>query len=116
MFTYLGAVEKVVDGDTLDLQIDLGFGVFTRQRVRLLGLNAPEHNTADGKAATAFVQAWTDQHGPVFTVTTEKDKKEKYGRYLATIYADGVSLNEDLVAAGLALPWDGNGKRPVPAS
>lgn len=116
MFIYQATVEKVVDGDTLDLQVDLGFGVFTRQRVRLLGINAAEHNTPEGKKAIAFVQTWVVEHGPAFTVRTSKDKKEKYGRYLATILSDTGELGQALVDAGLAVPWDGSGARPVPAT
>jgi micrococcal nuclease len=116
VFIYQATVDKVVDGDTLDLQVDLGFGVFTRQRVRLLGINAPEHNTDDGKKAIAFVQAWVKEHGPTFTVRTLKDKKEKYGRYLATLLSDTEELGQALVDAGLAVPWDGEGARPVPAT
>jgi endonuclease YncB( thermonuclease family) len=115
VYIYQGSVDKVVDGDTLDLQLDLGFGVFTRQRVRLLGINAPEHNTPDGKKALSFVEAWVVEHGPEFTVRTQKDKKEKYGRYLATLLSDAADLGQALLDAGLALPWDGKGQRPVAA-
>jgi micrococcal nuclease len=114
VFIYQAAVEKVVDGDTLDLQLDLGFGVFTRQRVRLLGINAAEHGTELGDKATAFARDWVKQHGPAFTVRTQKDKKEKFGRYLATILSDTADLGQALIDAGLALPYDGTGPRPVP--
>ncbi|QDN94997.1 nuclease (plasmid) [Streptomyces sp. RLB1-9] len=114
MFIYQATVEKVVDGDTLDLQVDLGFGVFTRQRVRLLGINAAEHGTELGDKATAFVRDWVQKHGPVFTVRTQKDKREKYGRYLATVLSGTEDLGQALIDAGLALPYDGTGPRPVP--
>jgi micrococcal nuclease len=115
MYTYQGTVTHDVDGDTLDLQIDLGFSISVQQRVRLLGLNAAERFTPAGKAAIAFVQAWLAKHGPVFTVTTQKDEKDKYGRYLADITSpDGANLNDDLIAAGMAAPWDGKGPAPVP--
>ncbi|MFD8648650.1 thermonuclease family protein [Streptomyces mirabilis] len=116
MFIYQATVDKVVDGDTLDLQLDLGFGVFTRQRVRLLGINAAEHGTELGDKATAFAKAWVQEHGPTFTVRTQKDKKEKYGRYLATVLSDTADLGQTLIDAGLAVPYDGNGPRPVPES
>lgn len=114
MFIYQASVAKVVDGDTLDLQIDLGFGVFTRQRVRLLGINAAEHGTELGDKATAFARDWVQEHGPVFTVRTQKDKKEKYGRYLATVLSDAADLGQALIDAGLAVSYDGTGPRPVP--
>lgn len=114
MYIYQATVDRVVDGDTLDLRIDLGFSVFTTQRVRLLGINAAEHNTDMGKKATAFVEAWVVEHGPTFTVRTHKDQKEKYGRYLALILSGASDLGEALLDAGLAVPYDGNGPRPVP--
>lgn len=119
MFIYQATVEKVVDGDTLDLEIDLGFGVFTRQRVRLMGINAAEHDTDGGEKAIEFVKAWVAEHGPQFTVRTQKDKKdqdkkEKYGRYLATILSGTGDLGQALIDAGLAVAWDGTGPRPVP--
>lgn len=114
MFIYLATVKKVVDGDTLDLQIDLGFGVFTQQRVRLLGINAAEHGSELGDKATAFVKDWVAEHGPTFTARTQKDKREKFGRYLVTLLSDVEDLGQALIDAGLALPYDGNGPRPVP--
>jgi endonuclease YncB( thermonuclease family) len=114
MYIYSAAVKKVVDGDTLDLTISLGFRMFTEQRVRLLGINAPEHNTPEGKKAIAFVKAWIDEHGPVFTVRTHLDEQEKYGRFLAVVLTDTSELGQALIDAGLAAPWDGKGPRPVP--
>lgn len=114
MFIYQATVAKVVDGDTLDLQVDLGFAVLTRQRVRLLGINAAEHGTALGDKATAFVKDWVAKNGPVFTVRTQKDKREKFGRYLATVLSGIEELGQALTDAGLAVPYDGNGPRPVP--
>lgn len=115
MFIYQATVNKVVDGDTLDLQVDLGFGVFTRQRVRLLGVNAAEHGTDEGDKATVFVKAWVAEHGPEFTVRTHRDQKEKFGRYLAVVLSGAEELGQALIDAGLAVPWDGKGARPVPA-
>ncbi|MFF0754390.1 thermonuclease family protein [Streptomyces sp. NPDC004267] len=113
MNTYPATVIRVVDGDTLDLDIDLGFSIRTTQRVRLEGVNTPEKNTAAGKKCTAWVQQWLDAHGPTLTVQTHR--REKYGRYLATLTtADGHALNTDLIDAGLAAPYDGTGPRPVP--
>ncbi|MFI0967102.1 thermonuclease family protein [Streptomyces sp. NPDC021080] len=114
MFIYQATVLRVVDGDTLDLQLDLGFGVFTCQRVRLLGVNAAEHGTELGDKATAFVKAWVAEHGPTFTVRTQKDKREKYGRYLATVLSSAEDLGQALIDAGLAVAYDGTGPRPVP--
>src|SRR5262247_2492564 len=107
MYDYQAQVLNVHDGDTLRLRTDLGFYVRFDQTVRLAGLNAAE----------AFADGWVQAHAsPYVGVRTQKDKQEKYGRYLATIYdlADATStLNAALLAAGHALPWDGTGPRPV---
>ncbi|MEU6756000.1 thermonuclease family protein [Streptomyces sp. NPDC046685] len=112
MNTYTATVDHVVDADTLDLDIDLGFGIRVRQRVRLEGLNTPEKNTPDGKAASTWVTAWIADH-PHLTVQTHR--REKYGRWLATLTAaDGQCLNTALLDAGHAAPYDGSGPRPLP--
>lgn len=112
MYEYKAAVLNVVDGDTLDMEVDLGFETLTRQRIRLLGINCPEKNTEPGKAARKFVVDWVQAHGPAFTLTTLRDRREKYGRYLGTITATGVGpLDVALVKAGLARPYDGHGPR-----
>jgi micrococcal nuclease len=111
--TYPAALKHLVDADTYDLDIDLGFEIRVRQRVRLLGLNTPEKNTAEGKAANTWATDWFAQHGPDLVVETHR--KEKYGRWLATITAaDGACLNTDLLDAGQAAPYDGHGPRPLP--
>lgn len=114
MNTYPATVLRVVDGDTLDVDLDLGFTIRTRQRLRLNGLNAPEKNAPEGKAAKAWVAEWLTEHGPELVVETHA--REKYGRWLATVSAaDGACLNTDLIDAGIAAPYDGHGPRPLPA-
>lgn len=84
------AVLKVVDGDTLHVLADLGCDIAVTMIVRLYGVNAPERSTPAGPVATTFVQAWVARHGPTFELRTVKDKREKYGRYLADLVpADG---------------------------
>jgi len=88
MFEYKCEIISVIDGDTLDLDIDLGFGIHNVTRVRLAHINAPEKSTPEGVAARfALVNKINDliASGDSFLCRTEKDKKEKYGRYLATI-------------------------------
>lgn len=108
-------ITKVVDGDTLAVKWDLGRRIYVDEpRLRLMGLNAPEHGTVDGDKATAFVNQWVRQNGVDVTVRTEKDKQEKYGGYLGTVYAaNGKCLNDDLLAGGYAKAWDGKGVKPV---
>ncbi|MFD3514897.1 thermonuclease family protein [Streptomyces sp. NPDC058657] len=113
MNVYPARLVRVIDADTLDVEIDLGFSIHIRQRVRLQGLNAPERNTADGKAAIDWVLAWFTGRDR-FTVETHQ--QEKYGRWLATITdPDGMNLNAALLAEGYAASYDGVGPRPLPA-
>lgn len=103
-FEYDALILKVVDGDTVDLRIDLGFSTFTDMRVRLYGINAPEMNTQAGKDAKAFLLTLVHE-GTVVTIRTIKDKQEKYGRYLAIIYAEVGSVNTAMVDNGHAVPY-----------
>lgn len=96
-------VRKVVDADTLHLTVDLGCDTCINMTVRLYGVNAPENSTPEGRAATAFVVAWVAAN-PHLAVRTVKDRREKYGRYLADLLpADGgPSLCTVLLGAGHA--------------
>lgn len=118
LYTYKAFLDRVVDGDTVDLVIDLGFDIQYKCRCRLYGINTPESRTKDlkekelGLSAKAYVQDWFNWNGPCF-IETMKDGKGKYGRILAKIYADEemkVCLNEQLVDAGHAVEYFG-GKR-----
>lgn len=115
MWSYRAEVARVVDGDTLDLMVDLGFDVHVLVRVRLAGVNAPERGTVQGAAARAFVVDWCAGAGRWVSVQTSKaGAREKYGRWLAEVFAeDGRGLVADLLAAGHAVAWDGRGPRPV---
>jgi micrococcal nuclease len=107
----VASIARVVDGDTLDLDLDLGFSITLRQRVRLIGIDAPEVRTRDaaektrGLQAQAFVVEWFQRPGLVWVRTT---KEEKYGRMLADLYREGEpSLCTELLTLGLAVPYRG---------
>lgn len=112
MYEYRATVARVIDGDTYELEIDLGLKVLTRARVRLRGVDTPETfgvprgsgEWRRGAAAKAFVEAWFEAHGPELVVRTYKDRKGKYGRYLVEVEdATGRhQLGEALLAAGHA--------------
>ena len=90
MYTYRGEVKAVIDADTIDVLIDLGFGVHTMQRLRLYGIDAPEMKTEAGKIAKEYVKSVLlggDAFKYVY-VRTIKDNKDKYGRKLAVLYWD----------------------------
>lgn len=103
MFIYNAELLNVVDGDTVDLKVDLGFDIFTQMRFRLFGVDTPEIRTKDleekewGLRAKEFVVQTFAENGNKCIVNTQKDAKEKYGRYLATIVFRDKSLNDMLV-------------------
>jgi micrococcal nuclease len=107
MYEYKAYVERVVDGDTVDLTIDLGFYTYVLKRVRLSNINAPERFTEEGKIAKAFVENALAV-GMEVVVQTQLDSKDKYGRVLGEIFIDKqFSLNEMLLMNGLATPYNG---------
>jgi len=122
-FWYGAQVLKVIDGDTIDLMIDLGFDIHHKIRVRLYGVNTPESRTKDaaekemGLKAKSFTKDWLDRHRWVF-VNTIPDKNDKYGRILARIYssdqindAKTACLNTDIIQAGFAREYYGVGDK-----
>jgi micrococcal nuclease len=122
-FWYGATILKVVDGDTVDLMVDLGFSVHHKIRVRLYGINTPESRTKDlkekelGLKAKKFVEDWITNHKWVF-VNTIPDKSDKYGRVLARIYSSDkiddpktACLNIDLIQSGNAREFFGVGDK-----
>ena len=110
MYEYRATVQHVVDGDTIDFDVDLGFHVHQYMRVRLEGIDAPEKGTSGGSAATEFVQATLPVGAEVVLLTT-RDKQEKYGRYLARVYlVDGTTLQQRMITLGLAREYSGGAR------
>lgn len=115
MYEYaIAKVERVVDGDTLDLLFDVGFSMFRKERVRLHGIDAPETSSRNpqekvlARDAKDFVIAWIMKQGALKARTMKDDK---YGRMLANVYGDdGVCLNEEMVSKGYAWAYDGGTK------
>ena len=107
-YIYKAVVTRVVDGDTIDVTIDLGMTVFTRQRIRLANVDAPETYGVKKGSQEWLSGMRVKNHlaklimGKNVVIKTIKDKKGKYGRYIAHVYLDGVSVNEHLVKSGLA--------------
>lgn len=116
-YRYNAVVRAVHDGDSLSLDVDLGFGTWIRGRAfRLFGINAPELGTRAGKDARAYLLGLLPVGTPV-ELESIKDRPDKYGgRYLGIIRINGlVSVNDLLVKEGHAVSWDGKGAKPVPA-
>ena len=114
MYTYaIKEVVKVVDGDTIDVIIDLGFNLTKKERIRLAGIDAPESRTTDlnekkyGVEAKEFLQRRLNDCVNL-KVKTEKDGK--YGRMLGWIYCSTTNINEEMVYRGYAWNYDGGSK------
>ena len=84
----------MTDGDTIWVLIDLGFGVFTKQQLRLRGLDCPEIATRDGQSAKKFVEKML--RGNDKTVVITSTKSDKYDRYLADVFILKPSLQAPL--------------------
>ncbi len=122
-FWYGAKLLKVIDGDTIELMVDLGFDIHHKMRVRLYGINTPESRTKDlaekelGLKAKKFTEDWFTNHQWVF-VNTIPDKNDKYGRILARIYSSDkiddpktACLNLDMIQSGNAREYYGIGDK-----
>lgn len=111
-------IYKIVDGDTIDVDIDLGFNVSFFQRVRLAGIDTPESRTKDAhekKLGLEVKERLTDllKDAKKIVIKTEKpDSKEKYGRILGWLFIDDgkLSVNEILIKEGYAWEYMGETK------
>ena len=119
MFEYECKMVKVVDGDTVDVDIDLGFGVWLRkQRIRLYGIDTPESRTSDdvenvyGLAAKDFLIKWTNAGD--LTLKTFKDGKGKFGRILGELWFGRThNINQILVDNHHAVRYHGQSKEEI---
>jgi micrococcal nuclease len=111
MYQYkIKKITRVVDGDTVDVDIDLGFGITISHRIRLKGINAPETKTLDLEEKNKGIQArlWLEKElsksGEWIIETTKEDK---YGRMLGTLYLVGepVTVNEKMLNEGIVKPF-----------
>lgn len=120
LYTYRATVLHVVDGDTVDLTVSLGFDMTFKGRFRLVGINTPESYGPDacdaGRAAKQYLID-TLKVGTVVIVKTSKDKKEKYGRFLAEVFLVGEggqpapsSVNQMMIDAGHAKAYFGGAR------
>ena len=110
-------VLRVVDGDTIDADIDLGFDISLTKRVRLSGVDTPESRTTDlkEKALGLEVKEWLkknlDGKKNILIKTELPDSTEKYGRILGRLYVDDVCLNDRMISEGYAWTYDGGTKK-----
>lgn len=126
MYEYNVSITKVVDGDTVDVDIDLGFGMtYKKQRVRLMGIDTPESRTRDlveklfGKASKKHLKELLSEGN----ITLRSHDKGKFGRILGTLYghhAEGhpqfelkVDINKQMIEDSHAVPYGGGNKEEI---
>ena len=116
MFRFNAHLVRVVDGDTNDADIELGFSVFMRDRIRLMGIDTPESRTRNlqekswGMAAKhRLIELLAETDGE-FTLVTEDMEKGKFGRVLGTIEINGKDANQTLIEENFAIPYEGGNK------
>jgi len=121
VYEYKCEVTRVVDGDTIDCVLDLGFSILHKCRVRLYGIDTPESRTRDldekarGKLASKFLQDSIDNGKEIVLRSELKDSKGKYGRVLGSIVVDDLDINKAMVANNLAVKYFGQSKDDVEA-
>jgi len=115
---YVRDVKNVVDGDTIDVVIDLGFNILFEQRVRMAGIDTPESRTKDrfekslGIESKEYLKKHLKDAKSVVIKTEKMNSSEKYGRILGWVYINGdtVSLNDMMINDGYAWEYMGETK------
>lgn len=121
MYEYSCTVERVVDGDTIDVVLDLGFDILYKSRVRLYGIDTPESRTrnldekARGKMAAAFLKDAIDNGTKIVIQTKLKDSRGKFGRVLGDVVVDGININQSMVDNYHAAAYFGQSKEAIEA-
>ena len=118
MYEYNCTVNRIVDGDTIDVTLDLGFSVLYKSRVRLYGIDTPESRTRDkdekvrGLLSKEFLkQAVADEK--VVLKTKLKDSRGKFGRVLAEVWVNGQNVNQNMVQENHAVAYFGQSKDAI---
>jgi endonuclease YncB( thermonuclease family) len=101
-YIYNATLDKIIDGDTIDVIIDLGFSIFSKQRIRLARINAPEMKTEEGQKSKAFLVSILN---PLSAITVSTNGKDKYGRYIAEVmFNNSLNLSDAMVSSNQAVP------------
>lgn len=108
LYNYKATVERIIDGDTIEFTIDVGFKTYMRMNMRLAGIDAPEIKTQEGKDA----KKWLSEQLPIGheVLLNVYRTADKYGRYLAIVTYNGIEINNLLIKSGHAVEYHG-GKR-----
>ena len=117
MYEYKCNIKRVVDGDTVDVVIDLGFSILYSTRVRLYGIDTPESRTRNkdekvrGFLSKYYLKDWLEKGDVV--IRTHKDKKGKFGRVLGEMVVDGKNINLLMVDENHAVKYEGQSKDDI---
>ena len=112
MYTYKAKLDRVIDGDTVDANIDLGFDITIHKRIRLAGIDTPESRTRDLEEKARGLEAKAKLIELLGNGNFILESKEvgKYGRVLGTLYIDSLNINNTLVKEGFAVEYNGGTK------
>ena len=119
MYEYKCKIVRVVDGDTVDVVLDLGFDILYRTRVRLYGIDTPESRTRDleekarGLLAKEYLSTKIKNAENIVIQTKLKDSRGKFGRVLGSVIADGINLNNQLTLNHYAVTYTGQSKKEI---
>mgnify|MGYP003109825772 FL=1 len=122
MYEYKCEVVKIIDGDTVDVILDLGFSILHKARVRLYAIDTPESRTRNkdekvrGLLSKSFVVQNVNAAEQCVIQTHLKDSKGKFGRVLGTLVTDGLDVNQALVDNHLAVSYHGQNKADIEES
>ena len=117
MYEYKCEIDRVVDGDTVDVVIDCGFSILHKARVRMYGIDTPESRTRDkdekarGLMSKGFLVDALEK-GDVI-IKTKKDKKGKFGRILGELHVGDTNINQSLIDNFLAVEYYGQSKEEI---
>ena len=116
-FSYrVNKVVKVVDGDTIDVLLDLGFDIMYKSRVRLFGIDTPESRTRDlvekkyGLMSKEYLKTALKNAEKIVIKTHKGEETGKFGRILGEIFCDGVNINQQMCDEHHAVPYVGQNK------
>ena len=119
MYEYQCTIVKIIDGDTVDVDIDLGFGVWMRnERVRFKGIDTPESRTRDKeeKVFGLFAKQYVEKAMPVGStqiLKTFKDSTGKFGRILGDFIVNDKSLIQEMIDKGIGVAYEGQSKDDI---
>lgn len=104
-YRYQASLTRLVDGDTFEMTVDLGFRIFHSVRVQLLGVDAPEPGSTGAEGARQFVNDWFFNNPGPYELTTQR--QDGFGRWISTVVApSGANLADDLLEAGHGVAYE----------